>query len=176
MPAYASLLSRRSIRKFKYDHVPDVLIEVILRAAMAAPSTLDGQPWEFLVVRDREKHKKIMEILPRAFAFKTASVGILVLGSLRREKIPGSWVIDASCALENMLLAAPAKGLGSVSCGIWPEQDKVAAVRELFSLPSELVPLAVCAVGFPDEEPLFRKDRYDPARVHQEAWKEPEPS
>ncbi len=74
-----------------------------------------------------------------------------------------------SAAVENLLLAAANMGLGTCWCGVHPQPDREAGFRELCRLPDHVVPLAVIAVGVPDEE-KGPADYYDPERVHPEEW------
>jgi len=59
-----AILNRKSIRKYKDIKISDEIIEQLLRAAMAAPSAGNEQPWEFIVLRDKETMKKITEVHP----------------------------------------------------------------------------------------------------------------
>ncbi len=160
---------RRSIRKYKAQAVSDEQLEVLLRAAMAAPSAGNEQPWEFVVIRERAKLDRATEIHPYAGMLKTANLAILVCGDLEREKHKGMWVQDCSAAVQNLLLAAANIGLGTCWCGVHPSGDREQAFRELCGLPASVVPFALIAVGVPDEE-KGPADYYDPSRVHYETW------
>jgi len=160
---------RRSIRKYKAQAVSDEQLEVLLRAAMAAPSAGNEQPWEFVVIRDRAKLDRAREIHPYAGMLRTASLAILVCGNLQREQHKGMWVQDCSAAVQNLLLAAANIGLGTCWCGVHPSGDREQAFRELCGLPNNVVPFALIAVGVPDEE-KGPADYYDPSRVHYETW------
>ena len=160
---------RRSIRKFKDQPVSDEQVEVLLRAAMAAPSAGNEQPWEFVVIRDRAKLDRATEIHPYAGMLKSAPLAILVCGNLDREKHKGMWVQDCSAAVQNLLLAAANIGLGTCWCGVHPAPEREEAFRQLCGLPANVVPFALVAVGVPDEE-KGPADYFDPARVHNETW------
>ena len=155
---------RRSIRKYKDKPVSDEQVDLLLHAAMSAPSAGNEQSWYFVVLRDRAKIDRIIELHPYAGPLKTAPVGILVCGDLDRRQHGGMWVQDCSAAVQNILLAAAGIGLGTCWIGMHPIPEREAGVRELLSLPDNLVPFAVISVGVPDEE-KGPADYYDPERV-----------
>jgi nitroreductase len=161
---------RRSIRQYKKGaEVSAAQVETLLRAAMAAPSAGNQQPWHFVVVRDRARLEGIMKVHPYASMLKTASLAIVVCGELAREKHAGMWVQDVSAATQNLLLAAANTGLGACWCGAHPRPEREAGLRQLLGIPQNVVPFAVIAVGAPAEE-KGPADYYDPARVHREGW------
>ncbi|NLC56471.1 MAG: nitroreductase family protein [Armatimonadetes bacterium] len=169
MEAMQAILSRRSIRQFTNQPVSDDLVEQLLRAAMSAPSAGNQQPWQFVVVTDRAILEAIPTIHPHAAMSPMAALGILVCGDLNREVYRGYWPQDCAAAIENLLVAANALGLGAVWTGIYPVEERVAQFREKFGIPEEIVPMAWIPIGWPAEtkEPA---DRYDPARIHRERW------
>ena len=164
-----AILTRRSIRKYKPQAVPDEIITELLTAAMCAPSAGNEQPWEFVVINDRKLLDRIPEFHPYATMLKEAPVAILVCGDLKREKHKGYWVQDCSAATENMLIAVNEKKLGAVWLGIYPREERVAGLRKLLGIPENIVPFSLIAIGYPAEvkEPA---DRFDPSRVHQNRW------
>lgn len=169
MDAMEAILGRRSIRKYTDKSVPKDLVHEILVAAMAAPSAGNEQPWQFVVIDDRTVLEAITEFHPYAGALKSAPLAVAICGDLGAEKYEGFWVQDCSAAIQNLLVAAYAKGLGSVWLGVHPDQDRVAGMRKLLGLPDGIVPLAVIALGYPAEhkEPV---NRFDPARIHLNKW------
>jgi nitroreductase len=163
------VLSRRSIRKYTADPVDDATVERLLRAAMAAPSAGNQQPWQFVVLRDREVLRAITGFHPYARMLPAAPVAILVCGDPASGKWPQLWEQDCSAATENLLIEAELLGLGAVWLGIHPLQERVQGMRALLGVPEAVVPFAIVPVGWPAE----RKDpsgRFDAARVHTERW------
>ena len=78
-------------------------------------------------------------------------------------------VIDCTAAIENILLEAADRGLGSVYYAAYPTEHRVADLREVFSLPENLRPFAVVSVGYPTEEKAnYFADRWSRERVHYE--------
>ncbi|HKJ66048.1 MAG TPA: nitroreductase family protein [Desulfopila sp.] len=164
-----AIRTRRSIRKFTGEAVPQEMIQLILEAAMLAPSAGNQQPWHFVVVTDRQKLDAIPEFHPYAAMLREVQVAIVVCGAPEGTKWPDFWVQDCSAAVQNMLLAARDLGLGSVWTGIYPLEDRVEKMRELFGIPAVVYPFAVVPLGWPDAE-FSAKDRYRAAAVHRNRW------
>lgn len=161
--------TRRSIRSYSDRDVSDEMIGTILKAAMMAPSAGNQQPWQFIVVRNREKMNGVTEFHPYASMLKKVSVAIIVCGDPDGKKWPDFWVQDCSAAIQNMLLAARELGLGTVWTGIYPIEERITGVRKLFGIPENIIPLAIVPVGWPDTD--FKPiDRYNTALIHHEMW------
>ncbi len=163
------ILSRRSIRKFTGEDIPESDVKTMLEAAMAAPSACNQQPWHFVVVKNKETHGKIMEIQPYTKMLKNAALGLVVCADPELQTCPGFWQQDTSAAVENILLAVHAMGYGATWCGLYPSDETVYKVRELLDLPKKVYPLCVIAIGVPDEEKP-PSNRYKEERVHREKW------
>ncbi|OFV80422.1 MAG: NADH dehydrogenase [Acidobacteria bacterium RBG_16_64_8] len=164
-----AIMTRRSVRKYTDQPVSDDMVNDLLRAAMAAPSAQNQQPWEFVVVRDRSLLSGLADAQPYAGMVRGAQVAVVICGDLSREKSPGFWVQDCAAATENLLIAARSLGLGAVWTGTYPREERVANVRTVLGLPPHIVPLAVVPVGYPAEHPP-PADRYDTRRVHINRW------
>lgn len=170
---FSAIASRRSVRKFDpLKKVDDAQIEKIMRAGMSAPSAMDRRPWAFVVVRDPQQLARLAEKLPNSRVGNGAALAIVVCGNLDNG-LPGRgkeyWIHDCSAASMNILLAVHGLGLGAVWTGVYPNEDRVAAVREILSIPEGYMPLNVIPVGHPAESPSA-KDKGDPARVHADRW------
>ena len=164
-----SILNRRSIRKYTSRAVEDSKIQQLLKAAMAAPSAGNEQPWEFVVLRDRKILNAIPKIHPYSLMLYEASVAVLVCGDLSREKYSGYWVQDCAAATENMLLAAVEQGLGAVWLGVYPIEERVCEMRKLLNIPETVVPFSLVSIGYPAEQP-GPSDRFNPSRIHYDKW------
>lgn len=164
-----AILERRSIRKYTNEPVPEDDIKDLLKAAMAAPSANNGQPWEFIVVKDRQLLIEITKTHPYSAMLAEAPLAIIVCGNPKQESYKDYWVQDCSAATENILIAAQDKGLGTVWLGVYPKEERVAGIRKIFRIPEHMMPLNVIAIGHPAEkkEP---SDRYDEKRVHLNKW------
>lgn len=195
MDFFEVINQRRSIRKFRPDAVNKADILKILHAANWAPSALDLQPWEFLVVSGDKKNKlagnygKIVDnytkdwdespdkaFMPRSEFIQFASiyggapVVIVVLAEAHTDsKYQKALLESASAAMENMLLAATALGLG----GCWmtgPLEDE-GYLRSLLSIPDDREIVALSPVGYPAATPKPRP-RLDPDLTRKVRWLE----
>lgn len=169
MKTMHAILGRRSIRKYTDQVVTDDTVKEIVKAGMYAPSAGNGQPWEFIVVRNRETLCKITEVHPYSSMLKEAGVAVVICGNLKKEKYKDFWVQDCSAAAQNILLAVHALGLGAVWLGIYPEKDRVNGVKEILQLPEDIIPLAIIPVGYPAEDNK-NADRYNESCIHYEQW------
>ena len=163
-----AVLSRRSVRTYTDDAVTDEQLERLLRAAMAAPSAGNQQPWQFVVVRDRETLAAIPSVHPFARMLPRAPVAIVVCGAAGG-RWPQFWDQDCAAAVENLLIEAEAMGLGAVWLGVHPLEERVTGLRRLLGIPDDVTPFAVVPVGHPVEKKA-PSDRFDPGRVHHERW------
>jgi len=166
-----AILARRSIRKFSADPVAEEDLELLLRAAMAAPSAFNERPWHFVVVRDASTRARLSQISEWSGPMAGAQVGVVVCGDTEALRRPGTvyWIFDCAAALENMLVAAVGRGLGAVWLGIHPTPERIDAVRELLALPEHVEPLGMVALGWPAENKP-PAERYDESRIHSERW------
>lgn len=162
-----NLLSRTSIRTYQSRPVEDEKVEKMLRAAMAAPTAGNKQPWRFLIIKDRQTLEAISDHFHTMKMVGHAPLAIVVCGDMDNT-FPGDghdyWVEDTSAATENLLLAAHSMGLGAVWCGIYPMQQRVAYLKQLLRLLGNIVPLNIIPVGYPVEKPT-PKDKWKPANI-----------
>lgn len=165
-----AIMNRRSIRKYTDEMVTDDQVKILLQAAMAAPSAGNEQPWHFIVIRDREKMNQITTIHPHAASIKQAPVAILVCADTRLSKYDVDyWVQDCAAATENLLLAVQDSGLGAVWLGVYPREERVSGLRQLFNIPQEVVPFSLISIGHPAEQ-KGPEDRYREDRIHLNQW------
>jgi nitroreductase len=161
------IFARRSIRKYTAEPVSETDIKTLLEAAMAAPSASNRKPWQFVVVVERQTLDRLAEVHPHGKMLFEATLCIAVCGDLT--EMERFWVQDCSAATENLLLAATALGLGAVWLGVYPREERVAAVRQVLGIPETIVPLNLISIGHPAEEKEPRT-QYNEARVHRERW------
>lgn len=157
---------RRSIRKFTEEPVSREDLINLLKAGMSGPSGMNVQPWEFVVITEKETLTKLRKNL--MFAKMTAPAAICVLGSKRMQTNKAGdkfWVQDCSAATENILLAATAMGLGAVWIGIHPVHIFERQVKSILNLPAGVTPLNLIMLGHPAEDREART-QYDVKRVH----------
>jgi nitroreductase len=136
---------------------------------MQAPSANNRQPWHFVVTRRRQGLDHLAEVLPFGKMLAQAPLGIVVCADAGLQPNAGYWAQDCAAATQNILLACHALGLGAVWIGVYPRDERVAALRELLSLPAAVTPLCAIAVGWP-AEPVAPVDRFSPDRIHEERW------
>lgn len=162
---------RRSIRSFKNDYVDDYIIEKLLRAGMQAPSAGNQMPWEFVVVRNKEKLKNLAGLSPYASSLNSSPVGIIVLCNNNKLRFPENIQQDLGASTENILLEAVDNGLGTVWLGIMPVAERMEIVSKLLNLPEGVEAYAAIAVGYPlDESDNKYIDRYDESKVFYESY------
>lgn len=167
-----TIMSRVSVRDFTGEKISDQQIETLLRAAMAAPSAINRQPWAFIVVTDDELIAKLGEALPYSRCANHPACAIIPCGDLSKAiegEMAAFWVNDVSAATENLLLAAHSMGLGAVWTGLHPDMNRANMVRDMLGLPEHIIPLCVVPVGIPAEKPAV-KDKYLPSNIHHNGW------
>ncbi|MCL6518002.1 nicotinate-nucleotide--dimethylbenzimidazole phosphoribosyltransferase [Alicyclobacillus sp.] len=182
---YKAIHTRRDIRVFLPDPVPDAVLWRILEAGHRAPSVGFMQPWNFIVVRDRGRRKQLQQVAERerlraaqnyegvrrqhylrlkveglleapvtvCVTLDSSRGGPHVLG---RNTIPETDLMSASCAIQNMWLAARSEGLGLGWVSFYEKPD----VRRILGIPETVNPIALLCIGypphFPDEPGLQR--------------------
>jgi nitroreductase len=171
MDLIQTILTRRSIRKFKQETIPPELIEQLIRAGMYAPSARNTQPWYFIVTEKREKLDALSEIHPYARMMKEATLAILVCGDLNLEGSENYIIQNCSAATQNILLAAQSLGLGAVWLGIQPRNKRINSMKEFFHLPEHIMPVSLIAAGYPDEIKQM-PERFKPERIKYDQWKD----
>src|SRR5438477_934590 len=140
----AFIFGRRSIRIYAPGEISDQTVTKLLEAAMAAPSAMTKDPWRFVVVRQPVTLASLAEALPGGKMLSTATLAILVGGDLDAafERQLSFLLQDCSAAIENLLLAAHASGLGACWVGIHPSEQAGRAVKALLDLPTAVIPVA----------------------------------
>ncbi len=162
-----NMLNRKSVRKYSNKPVEQDKIDLIVKSAMSAPSAKNLQPWEFLVVTDKNLLKQIAKYIPNASYSKKSQFAIIVCGDKNvSEKF---WIQDCSAVTENILLVVESLDLGAVWCAVYPYEDKVEKIQKLFKLPDNIVPLNVIPVGYPKKKET-PKQKYNPKKVHTNSW------
>lgn len=163
-----SIFKRRSIRKYTDQNISDEVIEQVLRAAMAAPSAVNEQPWHFVVLKDKSILTEITKFHPYSRMLLEAGCAIVVCGDTSLAKTD-KWSQDCAASTQNILIMATELGLGSVWLGIYPDEVRVEPLKKLLNLPEGVFPFSIVSLGYPAEtrEPI---NRYDADRVHFNKW------
>lgn len=171
-PTLETIFNRTSIRSYSDQKVEKDQIMTLLKAGMSAPSAVNKQPWEFIVIDDKDLMGKIGDEFKNAGMVKKASCAIIVCGDMNLTlggDVQEFWVQDCSAATENILLAAHSLGLGAVWCGVYPNPERVEALKNLLSLPDNIVPLNIIPIGVREKE-QEPKDKWKEDRIHWNKW------
>jgi len=168
MDTLEAIFTRRSIRHYTSEKVTDDQILTLLKAAMFAPSAVNKQPWHFIVFRNKETIKKIVEVHPHASMLTDASAAILVCWDETLQH-DAYGPVDCSAATQNILLAAHNMGLGSVWAGVYPRQQRMDDLAQIFKLPSQIKAFSLIALGYPAEKKTM-PERFNSERIHKEKW------
>lgn len=153
MPLIDAVLSRRSVRRYEPKEIPRDVLDKILEAGRQAPSAANKQPWHFIVLTDSEIKKELSKGLFNRF-IKDAPVTIV--GCAHKDLIAGKWsIVSTTIALQNMVVAAWAMGVGSCWIGDFNEEE----VNRLLSIPEDWNIVALVSFGYPAEKPPSRKKK-----------------
>ena len=164
MDALHCLSTRRSIRTFAPDaDVPAGAVDVMIDCARLAPTSMNEQPWTFLVLRDPATRARIVELAGHGEFLRAAPVAIAACVDEWEW-----WKEDGSAAVTSLLLAAHALGFGACWMSMEPA-PYAAAVKALLGVPDTVHLLAVVAVGRPAEQPSPEKKALAEV-VRQERW------
>jgi len=142
------MMSRRSIRSYKPEAIPQETVEKILEAGRYAPSADNEQPWHFIIVTESEIKKKLSTGRWNTFIKDSAFtvVGCAYMGDDYSRK----WsTIDTTIALQNMVIAAWSLGIGSCWVGDFVEGE----VKEMLHVPEDWKIISLISFGYPDETP-----------------------
>lgn len=160
-----SIFKRRSIRKYLDKEVEQEKIDLLLKAAMNAPSAGNQQPWEFYVIKDKTIIEKLSESSPYARCLKNAPLAIVPVYRKENLRFKSYAHIDMSICCENLWLEATELGLGCVWLGIAPIKERMEIVNEIIDIDESLESFAIMAIGYPGEV-KEDKDYYEENRIH----------
>ncbi|MEM2056996.1 MAG: nitroreductase family protein [Thermoproteota archaeon] len=142
MDVFEAIQKRRSVRAYEPTPVPREILGKVLEAARLAPSAGNIQPWHFIVVTDVGKREKLARA-PFAGFLREAPVVIVGCGNQRAS--PRWFMVDVAIAMQNMVLAATAEGLGTCWVGSFNEKE----VKEMLKIPDDYRVVALLALGYP---------------------------
>ena len=177
-----TIMQRKSVRAFTDQAIPAEYMETMLKAAMAAPTGSNIQPWHFVVLTDKSKYENVFENNFNMRIFNSAAAVVVFCADTTVTRPPrdnpdgapvtrpnGTWRDDMGACTENFLLAAESLGLGAVWTAAYPYSDRYASMKSELGLPDVVLPYCAVAVGYPanDEQP---KDKWKPERIHYEQW------
>ena len=147
--------NRRSIRKFNPEKpVTREQLNRLLEAAMLAPSACNSRPWEFIAITKREILDEIARVHPFAGMCASATAAIVIVAIPQaKEGAFGYYPQDCAAATQNILLEAASLGLGTCWCGVYPRENHIECIREIFKIEEPKIPFNVIAIGTPAETP-----------------------
>lgn len=169
MNTIEAILTRRSVRKYKNTKISSDLVELLLKAAMYAPSARNYHPWHFIVTENRTILNEIMDVHPYAKMLDKCPMAIIVCGDKNIEPDDRYIALNCSAATQNILLAAHESGLGTVWLGLYPKTERMDAISKIFNLPENIIPVSMIAVGYPDES-AKQPERFNQKRIHYDQW------
>jgi nitroreductase len=169
METYEAITTRRSIRRYTQEPVSELVIRELLTAAMSGPSAHNRQPWQFVVVGQREQPDGLASIEAYKGTLSQAPLAIVVCGDMELARFDDVWLLDCAIAAQNLILLAHDRGLGACWLECHFREERAEAVREKLGLPEDIMTLAVVSIGHPAEEkaPL---ERYKEERLHRNRW------
>lgn len=164
-----AIFTRRSIRSYTDKKIPDDDLTTVLKAGMHAPSAVNKQPWEFIVIKNKETFSKIMAIHSASTMLNGADTAILVCIDTNTQHADGYGIQDCSAAIQNMLLASHGLGIGGVWLGVFPRSNRMNGLIDLFQLPKHIQPLGIISLGYPAEN-IQQPNRFNQNKIHYENW------
>ena len=149
---FAAASTILAVREFADRPVPDDVLRRVVEAGRLTASGRNGQPWHFVLVRDRERLRKLASLV-RTGGYTANAAAAVIVGY---EKASGQYgMSDASRAIQTMLLVAWGEGVGSN----WTGFGGMEGVREEFGFPAEYDVLAVVPLGYPARKIAGKKKR-----------------
>jgi nitroreductase len=167
MDVLETIRIRRSIRKYRPEPIPREKLEMIMEAARLAPSASNRQPWNFVVVQDRERKKALAKAANDQTFLADAGAVVVAVGDPERS---ARWhQKDTMIALEHMVLAATALGYGTCWIGAFDEDE----VKSLLKIPAKMKVVALLPIGVPDEKPAATQRKELSEIFFKEEWQRP---
>ena len=143
MDVFEALTKRKSVRSYLQTPVPDDVLAKVMEAARLAPSAGNVQPWHFIIVKDEEKRVRIAKGCRYGKFLDESPVVIVACGDKRAS--PGWYAVETAMALEHIVIASTALGLGTCWIGMFNEEE----IRDMLNLPENLEIITLIALGYP---------------------------
>jgi nitroreductase len=163
--------NRKSVRNFTGEPIKEELLLELVKAGMAAPTAINCQPWEFIIINDNVTMGNFASSLQFSKMLDYASAAIVVCTN--PEKANGKQmdygILDAACASENILLAAESLGLGGAWVALYPKNIAMDYIRKELGIPQNIIPLNIIPLGVPSGKD-YPKYKFNPEVIHYEKW------
>ncbi len=161
-----AIFKKRCVRKFRDIVVEQEKVEKLIRAGMQAPSAGNQQPWEFIIVDNRDLLNKMAKMGAYLSILESAPLAIILLVNNKNMKFPEYWQQDMAAATENILIEAEILKLGALWIGVAPDKERTRVISDIFDLPSNVSAFSVIPIGYPAEEHESKFiEKYDGAKV-----------
>jgi nitroreductase len=162
MDFYEVIKTRRSVRSYKKDPIPDDVLKRVLNAARIAPSGNNRQPWKFIIIKDEERKKKMVELCEGQKFVAEAPILIVACGRNIHYNRGGwmgdySMIVDVAIAMDHLTLSARAEGLGTCWIGSFDNEG----IKKFLGIPEDVNVVALTPLGYPKNPDVFKetKDR-----------------
>jgi len=166
--------TRRSKRLFLNKEIPESVVKEIIQCAVSAPSSMDCQPWHFVIVKKKESKEALTKLKEEGNKDHILTAPITLIVCVDTDKSPGRYIEDGVTATQNILLAAHSLGLGSVYVtGFNTSKPEVASeIRKILNLPKNIMPITILPLGYPNpSETLEEKIIPDLDKIiHHDKW------
>jgi nitroreductase len=144
------LFDRRTVRHFTDEPVSRATLDELCEAARWAPSGINNQPWRFVTVESKDKLVELAGLTKSAKVLKSCTAAIAVFLDTPKIYHRDKDVQSIGAALENILLAAHTKGLGS--CWLGEILNRRKEAERVLNADNTLELMAVVALGYPDPD------------------------
>jgi nitroreductase len=161
-----TIKERRSIRRYQDRDIPDSVIKELLSLAIYAPSSMNGQPWCFIVVRAEKTKNRLAEIKNRYCPLEKQDykadflrkAPVIIVVCVDKQKSYEREIENGVLATGHLLLAAYSRGLGSVYLSAYREgEPRISSeIRDILNIPQHLDPITIVPLGYPDEIPELK--------------------
>jgi nitroreductase len=171
METWDAIRARRNVRAYEDRPIPPEHLERILEAALRTPSSMNEQPWDFVVCTDREALRRLAETWRYARHVGGSAVTVVLVAPLPADQDSRDWIFyDMGQATMQMMLAAADLGIGSSHAAL----DDQALAREVLGIPEDRFCVGLVAFGHPADRPLRPIERPDRRPldqvIHRERW------
>jgi len=170
MEFYDAIRTRRSIRAYKPDPIEPDKLDRILEAGRLAPSACNLQPWAFVLITDPANRKEFKSVYKQPWLYEAPVILVICADTAKAwKRWDGQvyWQADCAIAMQNMISAAAAEGLGTCWIAAF---DEPACVK-LLNLPAHIRPVAITPIGYPSQTKDPVQDRLPLEDIlHRERW------
>jgi len=169
MDFFEAITTRHSVRKYTGEKLTQVEWDMVFKAGFSAPSAHNLQPWHFIRIDQVDKLEELAQAHPYAKMLPQAGGAILVCADIAVQEYIGFAVEDCSAVMQNMLVTLNGLGLGGLWIGVYPIEELIDTMRKIFSLPENILPIGIIAVGHKvaSRKPI---DKYNPEKIHVNGW------